>query len=60
MRESDVMIRPAWEEGYSEWMQVGEEEVNDLVEMLWRKYVAEYPDHYQSIQASIPRNTFLN
>lgn len=54
------MIRPAWEEGYSEWMQVGEEEVNDLVEMLWREYVAEYPDHYQSIQASIPRNTFLN
>ena len=59
MWESDVMIRPVWEECYSEWMQVGEKEVMDLVEMLWREYVEEYPEHYQTISVATPRNPIL-
>ena len=54
-----MTIRPVWEECYSEWMQVNEEEVTDLVEMLWREYVEEYPEHYQTISVASPRNPIL-
>ena len=54
-----MTIRPVWEECYSEWMQVNEEEVTDLVEMLWREDVEEYPEHYQTIRGATLMNPIL-
>ena len=57
--ESDVMIRPVWEECYAEWMQVNAEEVLNVVETLWREYTTNYPDHCQAEMVATPRNALL-